>query len=286
MNVTVLGATGKTGQPLVEALAARGVRVRAAVRHPQDVPAAAGVEPVRFDWSDRATWPAALADTDALYVVGPYAHPDPAAVFAEFLAAAPAVRRVVLLTLIGAELLPAGVPLAPWEQTVRESGKEWTVLRPNWFQQNFGHGAFTAPLRDRGTLTFPAADVALSFVDTRDVAEVAAAALTEDGHHGRTYVLTGPEALTHAQAVAILGAAAGREFAYEAPSPQDFADGMRARGVPEPAVVWQLGLYELIRAGANTPPTDTVRRVTGHEPRSLSAYAAEYADRWRVPAVR
>jgi uncharacterized protein YbjT (DUF2867 family) len=278
MTVLVLGATGKTGRPVVAALAARGVRVRAASRTPGA--AAAGVEPVRFDWADRATWDAALRGADGLYIVGPYAMPEEPGLVGALLAAAPDVRRVVLLSVLGVEELPDAVPMAAWEADVRASGKEWTILRPNWFQQNFGEG-FATPLCETGRLALPAADAVVGFVDTRDIAEVAAVALTEDGYAGRVLTVTGPEALSHDQVAALLGEAAGRDLRYEALDPDGFAGGLRQSGAAEWLVVWQSGLFRLMRDGGNAVVTDTVERVTGRPARSLKAYAAENAPTWR-----
>lgn len=298
MEVLVIGATGKTGRQVTDALVARGARVRAASRKVEVEAAAAAVTqgtetraagaeaaavtPVRFDWADRTTWAPALGAAEGLYIVGPTAEPDADKLVHELLATAVGVRRVVLLSVIGADRLPEVVPMAAWEQDVRTGGKQWTILRPNWFQQNFGDGAFTAPLRDRGALELAAGDAALSFVDTRDIAEVAAIALTEDGHEGETYQLTGPQAFTYGQALAVLGAAADREFGYTAVDPQEQAERMRAAGVPERSVIWQAGLHTLIRQGTNAPVTDTVRRITGHDPRPLAAYATEHAEAWQA----
>lgn len=300
MEVLVIGATGKTGRQVTDALVARGALVRAASRKVEvegqlevesrgRVEAAGGpsnaavaVTPVRFDWADRTTWVQALGTAEGLYIVGPTAEPDAAVLVHDLLATATGVRRVVLLSVIGADRLPAVVPMAAWEQDVRASGKQWTILRPNWFQQNFGDGAFTAPLRDRGALELAAGDAALSFIDTRDVAEVAAIALTEDGHGGETYQLTGPQAFTYGEALAVLGAAAGRELGYTALDPAVQDQRMRAAGVPERSVIWQAGLHTLIRQGTNAPVTDTVRRITGHDPRPLAAYAAESAEAWQA----
>jgi uncharacterized protein YbjT (DUF2867 family) len=279
MTVLVIGATGKTGRPLVEALVARGVKVRAASRKPGA--ASEGVEPARFDWSDRQSWADALRGVEGLYIVGPYAEADADVLVGELLAVADDVRRVVLLSVIGADRLPSAVPMARWERDVRASGKAWTILRPNWFQQNFGEGGFTAPLRDRGLLELAAADAAVSFVDTRDVAEVAATALTEDGHDGQVYEITGPRALTHADVVALLGSAAGRELRYVVLDPELMVDRMRTAGATERTVLWQQGLFAMMRAGADAPVSDVVRRVTGREPRSLTDYASEHAADWR-----
>lgn len=287
MTILVIGATGKTGRAVVDALTARGVKVAAASRTPETVEAAthdAGpVRAVRFDWADRATWAPALEGAEGLYVVGPTAHPTGEVLVGELLAEAADVRRVALLSVIGADRLPPEVMMADWERDVRAAGaagKEWTILRPNWFIQNFGN-AFAAPLRDKGVLELPAADAALSFVDTRDVAEVAAAALTEDGHAGRIYDITGPESLTYAEALKTIAAAAGRDLTYRAISHEQAAENLRAAGVRERAITWQRGLYDLIIDGANAAVTPVVQQVTGHPARNLAQYAAEHAATWR-----
>ncbi|MGP3911379.1 hypothetical protein [Nonomuraea sp. 10N515B] len=118
-----------------------------------------------------------------------------------------------------------------------------------------------------GVLTLPAADAAVGFVDTRDVAEAAAAALTEDGHADRIHVLTGPEALTYAQVTRGLGEAAGRDLQYTALDADEHVAGMRAAGLDERSVMWRQGLFQLIRDGRNAVVTDTVERVTGHPAR-------------------
>ncbi|MQY05744.1 NmrA family NAD(P)-binding protein [Actinomadura macrotermitis] len=275
MNTVVIGATGKTGRPVVEALAARGVRARAASRHP------AGPDGVRFDWADRATWEPALRGAEALYLVGPYALPDGAGLPGELLAAAPGVRRVVLLSALGADVAGDELLMAGWEADVRASGREWTVLRPNWFLQNFDEGAFAGLLRETGTLALPADDAPVAFVDTRDVGEVAAAALTEDGHGGRTYVLSGPEALTHAAVAESLGAAAGRDVRYVPIDEEQHAAALRAAGADEGTVAGMRALFRMVRDGVFAPVTGTVEQVTGRPPRSLKAYAEERAAAWR-----
>ncbi|MFF7940860.1 NAD(P)H-binding protein [Nocardia gamkensis] len=278
MTVLVLGATGKTGRPVVDALVARGVHVRAASRTP--AAATTGVEPVRFDWADRSTWAAALHGIDVVYVVGPYAVPGEPGLVGELLAAAAHVRKVVLLSVLGVDELPDAVPMAAWEADVRASGKEWIILRPNWFQQNFGDG-FAASLRENGELALPAADAVVGFVDTRDIAEVAAAALTEDGHGGEVHILTGPEVVTLRQVTETLGEAAGRELRYRAITADRFADGLREAGLDERSIIWQSALFRLIRDGGNAVVTDTVERITGHPARDLKSYARENAATWR-----
>ncbi|MEY9927589.1 uncharacterized protein YbjT (DUF2867 family) [Catenulispora sp. GP43] len=283
MAILVIGATGKTGRPVVEALSARGAKVAAASRDPETGFAGSrtdGVLPVRFDWADRATWAPALEGAEALYIVGPYAHPTGERLVADLLAEAHDTRRVVLLSVIGAELLPEEAMMAHWERAVRASGKEWIILHPNWFFQNFGTG-FLPALRDRGVLALPAGQAPVSFVDTRDIGEVAAAALTEDGYAGRILTITGPDALTHAEAVAMLGDVAERPLAYQAVDPEQAEADSRAAGAGERTVISQRGLFQVMRDGGNAPVTDVVQRVTGRAPRSFAQYAAEHAELWR-----
>ncbi|MDT0308927.1 SDR family oxidoreductase [Streptomyces sp. DSM 44917] len=282
MTVLVLGATGKTGRPLVNALAARGATVRAASRAPRE---GAGPEGVRFDWADRDTWEPALAGATALYLVGPQGVPDPVSPVRELLAAGKELRRVVLLSAVGAERLPAEIfPLTAWEEAVRESGAEWTVLRPNWFFQNFTEGAFVAALEQEGRIALPAAGARVGFIDTRDIAEVAALALTRPGYGGRVHELTGPQALDHAELAEILGTAAGRAVAYEPVSPEEYEKTLRGAGLPEESVTWLLNLFALMRTGGYDVTTDTVAALTGRQPRSFTSFATEHAARWRTPA--
>ncbi|MGC0419071.1 NAD(P)H-binding protein [Embleya sp. AB8] len=281
MTVLVIGATGKTGRPVVDALVARGIDVRAASRNP--AAASEGVVPVRFDWGDRATWGPALAGVDGLYLVGPFAEPDGTTLLRDLLAAAADVRRVVLMSVLGADVLGAATMMAGWEADLRASDKEWTILRPNWFQQNFA-GVWADSLRNHAGIEVPAGDGSLAFVDTRDIGDVAAVVLAEPGHAGRVYDLTGPEALTLDRALAILSDAGGREFRYVPQSADTFAAGRRAAGAAESTITWYLALYALIRDGGNAVVTDTIERLTGHPARTLGAYAAEHAAVWRESA--
>ena len=275
MTVLVVGATGKTGGAVVDALVSRGVLVRAASRHPG--PSRAGVEQVRMDWSDTSGWDAALRGVDGLYLVGPYAEANNAVLVRQLLAAAAGVKRVVHLSIIGAELLPDAIPMAQWEHDIQRSGVEWTILRPNWFYQNFEEG-FASGLRDQARLELPTGGAPISFVDTFDVAEVAATVLVEGGHGDRTYTLTGPEAMTCSDAVAKLAEMAGRELSFIDLEPHEFARRLIESGLPAWAVEWQSALFELIRAGGNAPVTDTVKSVTGHSPRPFAIYAERRAE--------
>ncbi|MGX6446898.1 NmrA family NAD(P)-binding protein [Patulibacter sp. S7RM1-6] len=274
--VLVAGGTGTTGRRVAAGLRARGVAARIGSR--------TGTPP--FDWHDPGTWDAALAGVRAAYLA--YA-PDLAApgapttvgAFARRAARA-GVERLVLLS-------GRGEPEAQRaEAAVADAGIPWTVVRSSWFLQNFSEGAFAAALSS-GVLALPADAVPEPFVDVDDVAAVAVAALLEDGHAGTVHETTGPEALTFADAVAVIARATGRALRYETVPMADFRRALRADGTP-PEVVALLGyLFEEVLDGRNARPADGVLRALGRAPRDVDAFAATAAraGAWRAPeAVR
>lgn len=255
----VLGGTGKTGRRVAQRLARRGAAVRVGSR--------AGAPP--FDWDDEGTWAAALRDVGAVYLTyqPDLAMPGAAAAIRRLAgrAVASGARRIVLLSGRGEdEVLPA-------EQAVRESGASFTILRAAFFFQNFGEGLFLDAVRS-GELAFPAGSVAEPFVDAEDIAEVAAAALTADGHADRTYDLTGPRLLTFAEAVAEIAEAAGREIRYVPVSKQQYAASL-APHLPAEVVTFLADLFERLLDGHNAHLADGVERVLGRPPRDFADYA-------------
>jgi uncharacterized protein YbjT (DUF2867 family) len=277
-ELLVLGATGKTGRRVVTALTAAGHTVRAAARTPG--PAAPGVTPVVFDWDDRSTHDAALAGAGGVYVIPPALRLDHPPLIAAFLdrAKAAGVERAVLLSARGADADPSA-PLALAEAAVRDSGLAWTVLRPTWFAQNFTEGAF----RPDGALVAPAAGGAVPFIDAQDIAAVAAAALTGDGHAGQTYELSSDRALTWAQAAAVLAEHAGRPIGYVDADPAEWQRGAEAAGIPADYAALFGILFGVIRAGHEAPVSDGVERALGRPPTSFEAWAAREAGALRAP---
>ncbi|MER7501016.1 NAD(P)H-binding protein [Nonomuraea pusilla] len=267
MTNLVVGGTGKTGRRVADRLTALGLPVRAVSRSSSP----------SFDWADRAGWGAALDGAEAAYVTY---QPDlamPGAVedvraFTE-LAAARGVRRIVLLSGRG----EAGAEAA--EQVVRASGLEWTVVRCAWFMQNFSEGHLLGPVLD-GVVALPAGGVAEPFVDADDIADVAVAALTGDGHAGRVYELTGPELLTFAQAADELAKAAGRPVTYVPATAAEYAAGAVAQGLPEEEAEGLAALFEEVLDGRNAYLADGVREALGRAPRGFAAYAAANAATW------
>jgi uncharacterized protein YbjT (DUF2867 family) len=269
----VIGGTGKTGRRVAHLLEERGIPTRIGSRS-ADRP---------FDWDDSDTWAGALGGVGAAYISY---YPDlamPGAVEAVTELAATAleqgVRRLVLLSGRGEEEAQRA------ERALRDSGADWTIVRCSWFSQNFSEGQF-GEMVAAGEVVLPATSVPEPFVDVEDIAEVAAKALSEDGHVGQVYELTGARLLTFEQAVAEIAAATGREIRYLPVSMEEFAAQAREQGVPDDIVEFLTYLFGEVLDGRNAVLTDGVQRALGREPRDFSDFAREAAavGVWNDPA--
>ena len=277
--VLVLGATGTTGRRVTAGLRARGLPVRAGSRR--------GTPP--FDWDDRATWPAAVDGVGAVYLcfAPDLAVPGAPDTVADLAAAAAdaGARRLVLLS-------GRGEPEAQEaEERVRAvadaAGAAWTVVRSSWFVQNLTEGAFRDDVAS-GLLALPAGGVAEPFVDAGDVADVAVAALADDGHAGRVYEVTGPRALTFAGLTAEVARATGRPVAFASVPAGEWALAARDAGVPDDAVALMTYLFTTVLDGRNSATADGVRQALGRPPADVADVlrAAAAAGAWDPAGVR
>ncbi len=263
MTILVLGSTGKTGRRVVARLHAAGEKVCAASRSGD----------VRFDWSEPATWTGALENAHTVYLIAPD-DPDPVDTFVAE-AVSSGVRRFVVLSGRGIDHVGEefGPGMRAAEAAVRATDAEWTILRANNFDQNFDEDMWFAPLR-AGRLGLPMGEVGEPFVDVEDVAEVAAAVLTRDGHAGRVYELSGPRALTFAQAVSEIATATKQPIEYEALTPDAYRTALLAEGYPEEVATALNAMFELMRTGRIAEPTDGVHAVLGRPATDFAEYVA------------
>ena len=272
--ILVVGSTGKTGRRVAARLAARGIPVRHGSRQASPP----------FDWQDPQTWAPALQGTRAVYLT--YA-PDiaiPGAVDAVQsvvdLAVAAGVQHVVLLSGRGEEEAQAA------EAVVQTSGIPWTILRCAWFAQNFSESFFLDGVL-QGEVGLPVGNVAEPFVDVEDIADVAVAALTEDGHTGQLYELTGPTLLTFADAVQAIAAATGREIILRSIPAQEYRAALDEAQLP-PDVAWLIDyLLTTVLDGRNARLAHGVQEALHRPARDFTAYARRTAasGAWNVPAM-
>ncbi|MGH7573728.1 MAG: NAD(P)H-binding protein [Longimicrobiales bacterium] len=260
----VIGGRGKTGGRVASRLARRGDQVRTASR---------SSEPP-FDWLDQATWRRALEGADSLYVTF---QPDlaipvaPDAIRAlTALALELGVRHMVLLS-------GRGEPEAQHcEDILRDSGVPWTILRCSWFAQNFSESFFLDGLID-GHLVLPASDIGEPFIDVEDIADAAVTTLTEDGHVGQLYELTGPRLLSFADAVAEIARAAGRVIRFSQVAADEHAAALAAHQVPADVIALVTYLFSEVLDGRNAWVNDGVQQVLGRPARDFSDYVRKTA---------
>jgi uncharacterized protein YbjT (DUF2867 family) len=261
----VVGATGKTGRRVAAGLRERGVPVR---------PGSRAAQPA-FDWDDRATWVPALRGVRAAYVsfFPDLAVPGAAEAVGSLatLAAAEGVERLVLLSGRGeAEAQHA-------EEAVRAAGVATTVVRASWFFQNFSE-SFLLDMVLGGTIALPVAPtVAEPFVDADDIAAVAVAALTEDGHAGEVYEVTSPRLLTFADVAAEISRAAGRDVDFVEVPMAAWTAELAAAGLDGGTIGLLEYLFAEVLDGRNAHLADGVRRALGRPPRDFADFARETA---------
>ena len=260
----VLGGTGKTGRRITERLRARGLPVRVGSR--------SGAPP--FDWESPESWPAAVRGVEGAYIsyYPDIASPGSVDTIRSFrdLAVKDGVARLVLLS-------GRGEPEAErCEELIKASGVDWTILRSSWFCQNFSE-SFLLDLVLAGEVALPVGPIGEPFVDADDIADVAVAALTEEGHAGRLYELTGPRLWTFSEAVAEIARATSRHIRYVEVSTEEYASGLAAHNFPPDVATLLLFLFTEIMDGRNARLADGVRRALGRGPRDFSNYVRDAA---------
>lgn len=280
--ILVTGATGTTGGATLTALAAYDEPVRVLVRDPGAFDAPAGVEVVAGDFADAASLDAALAGVSHAYMVLP-ASPDHVALETAFVQAAvrAGVEHLVKLSVIGADGPPIsgmrfGEAHQALEAVVRESGIGHTFLRPNGFMQNYlgqaasiaAQNAFYSPLDDQAVV---------SYVDARDIGEVAAKVLTEPGHLGKGYTLTGPRALTDDGFAAAASAVLGREISHVLVPVDAARENMLSMGYPEWNVDGLVELFALYETGMAGAVSGDIEQVLGRPARGIEDFLADHA---------
>jgi uncharacterized protein YbjT (DUF2867 family) len=286
----VTAATGTVGQHVVQALADREVRVRVGSRDPErarERVADEGVdrsEYVAFDFTRPETWGRSLDDVDGVFLVRPPGvDASTVGAFAEA-AARDGVARLVYLSTLGAEKNVL-VPHHRIEKRIVATEATHTLLRASFFMQNLleVHGP---DIVEHDEVFVPAGDGETSFVDARDLGDVAATVLTEPGHENRAYDLTGPEALHYEEVATIFSSVLERRITYPKPSLVAFGRRMRQRGQPLGFIALMCGIYTTARLGLAARVTADTRRVLGREACRMETFVEDYASEFRVDSER
>ncbi|WP_165313976.1 SDR family oxidoreductase [Vibrio ziniensis] len=270
-KVLVLGASGNVGRPLVEELLAKGEQVKAASRSGKAMGAAEGVV---FDYSDSSTFDSAFEGVDRAYVMlaGGYVAIKELLIPVVEAAAARNVK-VVFQSVLGVDA-DDSIPYRQVEIALENSGVPYVILRPNWFSDNF-HTYWKAGI-DQGVIAVPAADGKSSFIDVRDIASSAAAALSTDKFDNQAFNLTGPEAFSYAEAAAKISSALGKPVQYQAIEEGAFCDMLKSVGVPADYAEFLTSIFYPVREGWTAGVSDAVQVLTGKPARSLDSYIKDH----------
>ncbi|WP_328885638.1 NAD(P)H-binding protein [Streptomyces sp. NBC_00316] len=280
--IVVMGATGNVGRPLVQALAAAGEQVTAVSRGVSDAAVPEGVRHQQADLTTPESLRTVLDGADALFLHdgGPSAHLlSPRDILD--VAKAGGVGRIVLLSSIGAATRPQsashGGMMRAIEDAVRQSGMDWTILRPGGFSSNAY--AWVESVRAQRTVAAPFGDVGLPTVDPADIAEVAATALREDGHAGQFYELTGPALSTPRQRAEAIGDALGEPIRFIEQT-RDEAHAQMLQFMPGPVVETTLDALGEPNAAEQRISPD-VERVLGRAPRTFADWVQRHIAAFR-----
>jgi uncharacterized protein YbjT (DUF2867 family) len=278
--ILVTGAGGNVGRELVRTLVAAGAEVRGIyytiARRDQ---APAGVDAVVADYGDHVAVAKAMKGVTKVYLVCPPL-PQLPALEAHVIdeAVRNGVKHIVKQSIIGAESGGKhrfGTWNAEAERRLAASGVPWTILRPNTFMQNFL--GFAGSIKTQGAIFGSSGDAAVSYVDLRDVADVAAKILLDGGHNGKAYDLTGPDAVSYAWVAAVIAELVGREVKYVDLERDELKRFLKQVGMQDWLADGVVDMQAFNRAGNAAEISKAVEQVTGHEPRNFDQFAKDYA---------
>ncbi|MBC7866053.1 MAG: SDR family oxidoreductase [Gloeobacteraceae cyanobacterium ES-bin-316] len=271
-KILVTGATGTIGKALVAALKAEKVNFVAGVRNKTTASQKLGADvmTVSFDFEDPATYEAATDGVDAVFLLGP-----PLVItldslltpFIDFLKLKD-IKRVVYVGSLGMEKMPNLPFHVILTEKLKKDGFEYTILKPSFFAQNFKNYEWENIVQ-RGITYSPAGNGKVAFVDVADIAGVAAKVLTEEGHIGKEYEITGPETLSYEDAAGILSAVTKKPIVYPNPSAEEYTVTLKSAGAPDFIAPYMISVYSLIANNEVDYVSPVVEQLTGKKPNSL-----------------
>ena len=280
--ILVLGALGNVGAEVIKQLLAKGIRSRAADIEPGKLREkfSGSVESVYFDFSKPETYESTFKGVEKMCLLRPpHISNVKRYMFPAIDAAKHAgVRHVVFLSLIGIEKAKF-VPHYRVERYLQKSGMGTTFLRCSFFMQNL-NTTHRKEIRELNEIFVPVGKAKTSFIDVRDIGAVAALALTDEGHEGKKYDLTGGEGLDYWEVANILSEVLGRRITYRNPNPLRFFIETIRRGSPFLFALIVTGLYLSTRFGMAEPVTNEVQHLTGNKPVTFRQYVENYRDMW------
>ena len=282
-KILVTAATGKVASQLIGQLADKGESVKAAVRNLEKGKGLIRdhVELTYFDFEKPASFKEAFDGVDRLFLITPVENPqiDRIVIPLIDLAKGKGVRHIVYMTAMGVDQMDSA-PMRIIEKHIEASGIPYTFLRPSWFMQNFST-MHVGSIKNQNAIFVAAGDGKTSFIDIRDIAAVAAAALTDEKHQNKAYALTGAESLDHHQVASVISKYSGKNIQYVPISEEDLVKGLQSFGTPPHLIEMMVMLFRFVRQGYTGGVSHDVNDVLGRPPISFDQFAKDHADCWK-----
>lgn len=270
-KVLITGATGVLGRAIVKSAMGAGLALRQGVRNPAKANSKA--EAVLFDYADPSTISPALEGMAAVVLMAPPLEANAPALLGPVVTAAKlaGVRHILLISAFGVNHNEEA-PLRIVEHLVIDSDVPYTILRPNFFMENFSAGFLASSIRKQHAIYLAAAGGETSFISVEDIAAAVTAALKQS-LIGKEFDLTGPAALDHTEVAKIISEISGHTVVYHSLNEDQMLEGARAQGMPEPIVAYLGMLYSVVRAGFAAGVSDDFEGITGRKPITFEAFA-------------
>ncbi|NEN25673.1 SDR family oxidoreductase [Cryomorpha ignava] len=273
-KILITGATGTIGKSLVKQLQASKVDFIAGTRDVNKAQTTLNLmedQCVKFDFTDEKSFERALENVDRVFILGPPLTFNLDRILKSFVdyLNQKSINRVVYLSAFGNESLGGDLAFhAIMESYLKERNFKYTILQPSFFSQNFKNYEYEN-LVERGITFNVAGDGKVGFVDTEDVAKVAVKALTEPGHSGKTYQLTGPELFSYHDAAHLLSDVLNKKIVYPNPSEEEYRGALKAGGAPDFIADYMIPIFGMIKTGKVGYLTDDIEGVIGKKPTDL-----------------
>jgi uncharacterized protein YbjT (DUF2867 family) len=282
-QILVTGVTGDVGREVLTQMITKGLSVKAAARDLSKAESLVreGTEVVLLDYDRPESFEPALTGVERLFIVPPPLNPQWHELIKPLMeiAALSGVKHIVNLSQMCAEEIE-GLPLRIAEKVIEDSGIAYTHLRPNWFMQTYS-GSTLDGAKGPGGIYVPAGDGKASFIDMRDIAAVAVAALTGEEHLNKAYTLTGGQAIDHSEVARVLSTATGKSIAYFPILEEEMRTNLKSANLADAAIEMVIVLYQLLRQGRLEYVSSDVANILGREPITLQQYARDYAGSWK-----
>ncbi len=278
-NLTlVVGASGVVGSEIVKQLQAKGVPVR--TTSSKAAGNKNGVETAKVNLLTGEGLSSAFEGVERAFFLSPSGYADQYKNLSPLIQEAKrrGLKKVVLMTAMGANAVETS-PMRRAEIELEKSGLTYNIIRPNWFLQNF-HTFWIHGIKAQGKILVPAGEAKVSFIDTRDIAAVAAELLTTSKFDNQALDLTGGEAVDHGQVAKALSQVSGKTIGYQSVDPAPFKQGLLAAGLPEDYSDFLLMIFGFLREGYSARVTDSVQAVLNRKPLTVAQYAADHRLAW------